>query len=96
MNITRHAFEQIKDPTGILVGDRYEFFLYIEVDEDDELFTENGLYLKAILAVDEQGSRIVQYQFFEETSNKPLDFALEDDEEELILSYCKQQLGATE
>ena len=39
MNITEYTVEQIKDPTGILAGRRYEFLLNIEVPEEDELYT---------------------------------------------------------
>ncbi|MCP3740997.1 DUF6509 family protein [Rossellomorea sp. BNER] len=92
MNIIKHSVEELKDPTGILEGDRYEFELGIEVPEEDELFTEEGLYVKVIFVVDENGPRIVQYQFIEENTNRLLDFALEEDEEALVLDYCQQNL----
>ena len=43
MQITDYVFHKINDPTGIMVGDRYEFLLNVEVDEDDELYTEGSL-----------------------------------------------------
>ena len=49
VNITEYTVELIKDPTGILTGNRYEFFLNISVPEDDELYHENGLQLKVLL-----------------------------------------------
>ena len=58
MKITEYTVEQIKDPTGIITGDRYEFYLNIKVPEDDDLAEEHGLQLKVLLRVDEilQGS----------------------------------------
>ncbi|MCM3236432.1 DUF6509 family protein [Heyndrickxia oleronia] len=92
MEITGHNVEKLNDPTGIIVGDRYEFFLNIEVPEDDELYSENGVLLKVIYAVEDQGSRIALYQFIERATNEVLDFALEDEEEELVNEYCKQHI----
>lgn len=89
MNILTFTVEKLKDPTGILVGDRYEFILSIEVDEEDELFSENGLQVKVILAVTDEETRIAQYQLFEANTNKYFDFALEDDELAEILTFCK-------
>lgn len=93
MEITSHTVEKLIDPTGILVGDRYEFILQIEVPEDDELYTENGIYLKAIIAVVDDVVRVAQYQFFEKGSNEYIDLELEDDEKEYIADYCKQHLA---
>jgi len=42
MEITNHVVDKMNDPTGIIEGDRYEFLLDVEVEEDDELFTEGG------------------------------------------------------
>ncbi|WP_075619520.1 DUF6509 family protein [Paenisporosarcina indica] len=92
MEITNHVVEKMNDPTGIIEGDRYEFLLDVEVEEDDELFTEGGLELRLILAFDEKNERIVQYHFMDKASRKALDFALEDDEETEIIAYCKNKL----
>jgi hypothetical protein len=92
MEITGHIVEKLNDPTGIIVGDRYEFFLNIEVPEDDELYSENGVLLKVIYAVEDHESRIALYQFIERATNEVLDFALEDEEEELVNEYCKQHI----
>jgi hypothetical protein len=92
MNITEHTVDKLQDPTGILSGDRYEFSLSIEVPEDDELYSEKGLYLKIIYVVEDNRSRIAQYQIFENGTNRYIDFELEEDEEELINDFCKQQL----
>lgn len=92
MEITSHTVEKLEDPTGILVGDRYEFILQIDVPEDDELYSEKGVYLKAILAVVEDAVKVAQYQFFENVTNEYIDLELEDDEKEVIVEYCKGHL----
>ncbi|MEI5906603.1 DUF6509 family protein [Bacillus spongiae] len=92
MKILEHTVEKLEDPTGILIGDRYEFFLTIEVPEEDELFSEHGLYMRAIVAVEENASRLVQYQIYERTTEKYLDFALEEAEENMVLEYCQQHM----
>ncbi|MED3561156.1 DUF6509 family protein [Bacillus xiapuensis] len=93
MNITSHTVEKLEDPFGLLSGDRYEFFLQLEIDEDDELFSEKGIGLKVIFVMDENGERITNYYFFERGTEKVLDFALEDDEEKLVISYCKENIS---
>ncbi|GIN56637.1 DUF6509 family protein [Lederbergia ruris] len=90
MNITGYTVEELHDPTGILDGIRYEFFLQIEVPEDDELFTENGLVLRVIFADVDQTQSILHYEFMEKTSNAILDFALEEDEEKLVFEFCRK------
>ncbi|WP_404450259.1 DUF6509 family protein [Sutcliffiella horikoshii] len=88
MNIKGHEAEKLKDPTGIIEGDRYEFFLDLEIDEEDELYSEQGVYLKVIFAVEENGHRIAQYQFLEENTNHALNFEMEEEEEQAVLAYC--------
>lgn len=90
MEIIKHAVEKVEDVTGILEGDRYEFLLNVEVDEEDELYTENGIYVKVIFAVKNDETRIVQYHIYEKTTDKYLDFELEEDELVIIHDYCKQ------
>jgi hypothetical protein len=92
MNITGHTVEKLEDPFGLLTGDRYEFFLDIDVDEDDELYSEKGIGLKIIYVIDDNGSKISHYHFFEKSSEKVLDFALEEDEEDLVKNYCAQNI----
>ncbi|PSL40308.1 hypothetical protein B0H99_10585 [Planomicrobium soli] len=92
MEITNHVFEEIKDPTGIMVGKRYEFLLDVEVDEEDELYTPGGLELRVILAADDNGTRIVHYNVIDKLSRNVLEFALEDDEEAEVLAYCTSSL----
>jgi hypothetical protein len=90
VNITEYTVEQIKDPTGILSGERYEFFLNIEVPEDDELYNENGLQLKVLYSIDDKQSKILNYHFYDSLTNKYLEFALEEDEEKLVEEFCKE------
>ncbi|WP_456271105.1 DUF6509 family protein [Bacillus sp. AK031] len=90
MEITGHTVEKLKDPTGILTGERYEYILNVEVSEEDELFTENGLLIKAIYAVDEKGARVAQYYLMEESTEKYFDFELEEEEEELVTTYITE------
>ncbi|WP_010281802.1 DUF6509 family protein [Bacillus timonensis] len=92
MNITGYSVERLKDPTGILEGERYEFFLEIEVPEDDELYSENGIELKVIFAIDSRGERIAQYYFYEKGTEKVLDFELEEEEEITVNEFCKTHL----
>ncbi|SEN59307.1 hypothetical protein SAMN05192533_115128 [Mesobacillus persicus] len=92
MEITGHTVEVLEDPFGLLDGERFEFFLNIAVDEEDELYTENGLLLKVIFTATNEESRILQYYFVEQSTEKILDFALEDDEENLVKSYCKDNI----
>lgn len=92
MEITGHRIEKIEDPFGILSGNRYEFFLEIEVAEDDELFSEKGLKIRVLFIEDEQGYHISHYHIIENTTEKILDFELEEEEEQLLEAYCKENL----
>ena len=65
MNMTEYSVELIKDPFGILTGKRYEFFIDLEVDEDDELFSENGVAVRVIYKVDGKQESIVKYELLE-------------------------------
>ncbi|MBV7506818.1 pullulanase [Bacillus sp. sid0103] len=90
LNITGHTVEKLEDPFGLLSGDRYEFFLELEVDEEDELYSEKGIGLRAIFVSDEKGEKITNSYLYEQENEKVLDFALEEDEEALVLAYCKE------
>ena len=96
MEITGHTVELLEDPFGLLQGSRYEFFLDITVDEDDELYTEKGLLLKVIFVVDGGEGRILQNYFIEEETEKVLDFDLEDEEVEAVKTYCMQNFASDE
>lgn len=92
MEINEFIVDKILDPTGIITGERYEFRLYIGLDEEDELYADGGTGLRVIFAVDGDVSRIASYHFFERTTEKPMDFELEDDEKEIVLEFCKSHL----
>ncbi|CEG27509.1 DUF6509 family protein [Bacillus sp. B-jedd] len=94
MEITGHSVEYLEDPFGLLKGERFEFLLDISVDEEDELYSELGTGLRIILSVEDGQQKIVQYNFFEKESGKVLDFELEEDEEEMVLQYCKNNADA--
>ncbi|BFT70632.1 MULTISPECIES: DUF6509 family protein [Paenibacillus] len=87
--ITSYTVEVIKDPFGILSGQRYEFLIDIEVEEDDELYSESGLYIRAIYNVDEDKSGLLKYELYEKTTQIYLDFDLEDDEVAAVEAFCK-------
>lgn len=90
MNITDSTIVRLEDPFGILPGQRYEIYLSLDFEEDDELYSEHGIMLKLIYAVEEETSKIAQYNFIEKTTENYLDFALEDDEEKEIEQFCQQ------
>lgn len=92
MNIKGHTVEKLEDPFGLLSGDRYEFFLELEVDEDDELYSDKGVGLRILFVNDENSQKIKNYHFFEIDTDTVLDFALEEDEEDLVVNYCKENI----
>lgn len=92
MNITQFSVEEILDPTHIIEGKRFELLLDVEIDEEDELYSEAGIELRVIAGVLNEEVRIVNYFIIDKADNKFLDFALEDEEEEIILAFCKEQL----
>ncbi|MBU8878743.1 pullulanase [Bacillus sp. FJAT-29790] len=96
MKITGFSVEQLIDPTGILTGERFEFFLDIEVDEDDELYSENGVQLRVLYYNDEEQSKILNYHFLVNVSNEILNFELDDDEERIVTHFCKEHLSDAE
>jgi hypothetical protein len=93
LTITTYSVELIKDPFGILTGQRYEFLLDIEVPEDDELHSEKGLYIRAIYSVEESKSGIVKYDVHEQQTEQYLDFDLEDEELRLLNDFCQSHLS---
>jgi hypothetical protein len=96
VNITEYTVELIKDPTGILRGNRYEFFLNIDVPEDDELYHENGLQLKVLYFSDDNEKKILNYNFYDSSENKYLEFALEEEEEKLVNDFCSNHFQEAE
>jgi hypothetical protein len=94
--ITGHTVEKLVDPFGLLSGDRYEFFLEVDVDEEDELYSDKGLGIKVLYVVDDKGPRISHYHLYERGTEKVLDFALEEDEEVLVFNYCQENINEKE
>ena len=94
MDITQFSIEEILDPTNIIEGKRYEFLLDVEVDEEDELYSAAGLEIRVIVGVVEGNVRIMNYFILDKADEKYLDLALEEDEEAMILAFCKVQLVA--
>lgn len=88
MEITQYTKTELIDPTGILDGRRYEFFLYIEFDEEDELAEEEAGGIRAVYIQEEGRSRITGTYFFRKGTEEPLDFELEEEEEAAVLAFC--------
>ena len=96
MNILAYTMEEILDPTNILEGQRYEFLLDLETDEEDELFENGGVDLRVIVAKNEESITIADYFFIQTADKKILDFGLEEEEEQEVLTFVKQHVTAGE
>ena len=93
MNITGYTVEKLEDPFGLLSGDRYEFFLDLDIDEEDELYSEKGVGLRVLFVVDSNEAKMSNYHFFEKETEKVYDFALEDEEEAVVFNFCKEHVA---
>ncbi len=91
ITIISHTVAYLEDPFGILSGERYEFLLQLEVPEDDELYTEKGIYLKVLFIIDDTET-ISHFHLYEVETNRYIDFELEQDEEDLVFLYCQEQI----
>ncbi|MCT6925735.1 MULTISPECIES: DUF6509 family protein [Bacillales] len=96
MNITQFSIEEIKDPTNIIEGKRYEFLLDVEIDEEDELYSEAGIEVRVLIGYHNDEVRVLNYFIIDKAENEYLDFALEDEEEAMIVAFCKEQLTTEE
>ncbi|WP_166239508.1 DUF6509 family protein [Paenibacillus turpanensis] len=96
VNITEFSVEKIKDPFGIISGERYEFLLSIDVPEDDELYTPSGVHVRVIYRVSDGQDGIVKHELLEGGTDKLLDFELEDDELAEVEAFCKEHLHEAE
>ncbi|MCP1143305.1 DUF6509 family protein [Lysinibacillus endophyticus] len=93
MEITQFSVEEIKDPTNIIEGKRFEFLIDVEVDEEDELYSEAGIEIRVLIGQNEEGeTKLLNYFIMDKGENKYLDFGLEDEEESMILEFCKEQI----
>lgn len=89
MKITEYIVDEIVDPTGLIEGQRFEFRLYALLDEEDELYTEDGIGIRTILAVGDGEQRLAVAHFFNRTNDEAYDFELEEDELANLLAFCK-------
>ncbi|QHW34596.1 pullulanase [Paenibacillus rhizovicinus] len=96
IEIEAYTVEKVKDPFGILTGERYEFKLDIDVAEDDELYVAGGLYIRVIYRVDGETGKIVKYELFERLNDKFADVELEDEEEQMLESFCGEHFTEAE
>ena len=92
MEITQYSIEEIKDPTNIIEGQRFEVLLDVVIDEEDELYSEAGIEIRAIIGKKENELRLVNYFIIDKKDNEYVDFALEEDEEEMILTFCREEI----
>jgi len=93
MIITEHTLEKIQDPFGILEGERYEYHLFASVDEEDELYSPEGFYIRVLYAVTESSQQIAGLFLHNRSDDSVLDFELEEDEIELVRNYCTTHLA---
>ncbi|MFJ7650137.1 DUF6509 family protein [Lysinibacillus sp. NPDC097279] len=93
MDITQFSVEEILDPTNIIEGKRYEFILDVDIDEEDELYHEAGIEIRVLIGEKEGAPFILNYFIMEKAKGEYLDFALEDDELEEILTFCKEEIA---
>ncbi len=96
ITITEYSVEKLVDPFGILIGDRYEYLLDIEVDEEDELFTEGGLSIRLIYVINGEKRSIIKYDLIAKVNEEVLDFGLEDDEINMLLTFCNEHFTEAE
>jgi hypothetical protein len=94
--IEEYSVEQLDDPFGLLPGERYEFKLFLTVEEDDDLHTENGVYIRVIFKVEGSIKRITQSSFHEQSTDRYLDFELEEDEEKMVFGFCEKNIPSIE
>ncbi|NLY79758.1 MAG: pullulanase [Lysinibacillus sp.] len=93
MEVTQFTMEEIIDPTGIIEGKRYEFLLDIHVDEEDELYSEAGTQIRLLLGDNGEGLFIMNYFIQDKKDGKYIELALEEEEEQFLLDFCREQLN---
>jgi len=91
--IREYTIERMKDPFGILSGERYELLLELEVDEEDELYSEEGVRLRVVYMKDDEASRIVKYEFLNAARGSYIDMEMTEEEEQFIDAFCKEQVA---
>lgn len=93
MNIIDFTMEELIDPTGIIEGRRYEFLLDIEVDEEDELYSDAGTQIRLLVGDNGEGPFIINYFIMDKQDEKYIELALEEDEEQYLFDFCKERLA---
>ncbi|WP_301110189.1 DUF6509 family protein [Sporosarcina sp.] len=88
MNIVNGNAQELVDPTGIIEGQRYEFLLTVKLDEEDELFNENGTGLKVLYSVRDGQRKMLTYQFYELATESVFDVEWDDEEKAAVEQYC--------
>ncbi|TFD99570.1 DUF6509 family protein [Jeotgalibacillus salarius] len=91
MDIKSYTVEKINDSFGILTGDRFEFMLEVEVEEDDELYQDGGVSIKALYKVEDGEEQLLKYDLIKTSDGDALDFELEDEEIQAIKSFCSSR-----
>ncbi|REK74708.1 DUF6509 family protein [Paenibacillus paeoniae] len=91
--IREFTIERMKDPFGILSGERYELLLDLEVDEEDELYSEEGVRLRVVYVKDNEASRIVKYEFLNSAKGTYVDMEMTEEEEQFVEAFCKEQIS---
>lgn len=92
MEILSYMMEEILDPTNIIEGERYEFTLELNIEEDDELYQEGGVDIRAIIAKKDNEISMVNYFLIAKSDQSYLEFGLDEDEEAEIVEFCKTYL----
>lgn len=92
LTVQSYIVEYIKDPFGIISGQRYEFMVHLDIAEDDELYVDGGVSARTIVKVENEVVSIVTYDLMSTTTHQILEFDLEEDEEEELLQFCKDHL----
>ncbi|OUS78721.1 pullulanase [Paenibacillus sp. MY03] len=90
--VTSYTVEKLKDPFNILPGERYEFVLELEVEEDDELYHDEGVSLRVVYMKDNNEERVVKYEFQKTTTGGYINMELEEEELALVRSLCHKEL----
>ena len=92
MELGAFSVEEIKDPTNIIEGKRFEFLIDLEVDEEDDLYSEAGIETRVIVGQKDEEVRILNYFLIDKADNEILEFALEEEEEEMIFRFVQEEL----
>nr|WP_239615946.1 DUF6509 family protein [Cohnella mopanensis] len=90
LTVNEYSVELVKDPFQILAGKRYEFLIDLEIEEDDEIYSDKGIYIKVVYKVDGEQGSIVNYDLIEKSTDRHLDLDLETEEEAELAAFCKE------